>query len=116
MFDTRIDDIRCVLLCSGDMFSGGPDVARTVAAEWLSYGFNSVEVRRWNDAGCWDPSTAELFRKRGVGPKHAEKLCESYNRWSAASGGHIHDAMYAICNADLTIGKVVLCPEKLYVG
>lgn len=89
-----------ILRTHGDTFSGGRP--EEVAADWLSYDFSHEGISAWCAVGCWDANTADDFETFGLSPSQARKACDVYDEAHEGS-----DAMYAICNNDLTVEDVL---------
>jgi hypothetical protein len=93
--------IEKVLCSAGAMFDGGSDSRREeIAEDWADHDFDADDVATWVEAGCWDAGTAAELRDAGFRPGVDELAykpgfeCESM------------DAMYAFCNADVSLKKV----------
>ncbi len=96
MYETILE----VLTAAGETFSGGPSAVAGIAEDWADHDFDVDQVQQWVDAGCWDASTAAELRQAGFRPGKDELAyrpnCERDDM----------DAMYALCNADVSLEKV----------
>ena len=45
--------------------------------EWISSGFNSEEAQKWIDAGCDNPSSAEILKEQGLKAHMVASQCTS---------------------------------------
>ena len=58
--------------------------------EWISSGFNSEEAQKWIDAGCDNPSSAEILKEKGLKAHMVASQCASFQigsremSWGAA--------------------------------
>ena len=92
--------IEDILRTAGPMFDGGNDESRhRIVQEWAEL-FETSEVKRWIDAGCWDAMTASDLRDSGHDPK-TDKL-----RYREGFGRDDMDPMYALCNGDTSLDKL----------
>lgn len=90
-----IEEIKRVLFCHGETFSGGSlESCERIAREWSEYGFKPLQVTRWCDAGCWEPSIAAKLAGNGITPEFAFK---NVNK----------DLIYKVCNGDMKFSELV---------
>lgn len=96
-----MNEIEKVLCSAGAMFDGGSDVSRTeIAEDWADHDFDADEVGEWVAAGCWDASTAAELREAKFRPGVDELAYKpGFERDDM-------DAMYAFCNADVSLKKL----------
>jgi hypothetical protein len=98
--NATIDRYTEKLASLGATYDGGSERSRgEIAVEWEGYFGERVRLAEsYMDAGCWDAMTAHLFREAGITPDRLEDV--------GSILGH-DDPVYAACNGDLSVSKVI---------
>ena len=93
-------EIYAILAAAGPMFDGGSDSDRMDISDAWDSVCTPSQLRRWIEAGCWDPATASRLSNAGFHPA-VDTL-----RYIEGRERDDMDAMYALCNGDVSMRDV----------
>lgn len=107
----ELQDMLEMLGNHGGMFTGSNPADE--AENWIDYGFTADTARPWCDIGVWDAATANAFVAASLTPEQVAAAAERMTDSLDDPGEEYTDGdpIYAACNGDLDVAKIIRATE-----